>query len=107
MICIFLVLIGDSGGPLILADVRDEKLESGSPQLDQIIGVISLGDGCMKNMDATSIHTQVNKFLQWINEAIVMESVRVKVFIFYCYRTPISFNTTKLHNSIFALKSLD
>ena len=72
--------IGDSGGPIIIADIRDGSLDSGDPRLDQLVGIISFGDNYDEQMSGASAHIQITKFLPWIYKALPVDSCLVKVF---------------------------
>ena len=61
---------GDSGGPILLTDRRNKSLAAGNPEMDLILGVISMGKDCRQDKTEASAHTDVSSFFQWINETI-------------------------------------
>ena len=65
--------VGDSGGPVLVPDVRDGEVEDGDPRNDLILGVISFGDPCEKQ-DGAAVYTRINDFLPWIHN--IMSTTR-------------------------------
>lgn len=72
---------GDSGGPLLIPDIRLDNLELGNAYFDQIVGIISFGDDCSKGVNGASIHTQVNRFIPWIKKVIENPTYNIQVMM--------------------------
>lgn len=51
-----------------MADTANGDIENGDPKSDLILGIISMGDKCKKNMRNGSIHTRIVDFLPWIDK---------------------------------------
>ena len=62
--------IGDSGGPVLILDHKNDTIEYGNPRMDKIVGIVSFGDTCEDKILGVSAHTQVNDFIDWINEIL-------------------------------------
>lgn len=53
---------------MLLADTANGDIENGDPKSDLILGIISMGNKCEKDMRNGSIHTRMLDFLPWIDK---------------------------------------
>ncbi|GMH36812.1 hypothetical protein BSKO_04685 [Bryopsis sp. KO-2023] len=87
MLCAFspsqATCMGDSGGPLLIADSKDgTSIIDGNPEFDVMVGIVSFGPpSCASTL--SDVYTRVSSFRQWINEKM---------------RSPPSNTTTSLEN---------
>ena len=63
-------LPGDSGGPLILADAPANQLEQGSPENDELVGIVSFGRENCGVAGFAGVYTRVSSFHEWIKMSI-------------------------------------
>ena len=65
-------LIGDSGGPLMLADAPKDRIAAGKAKKDMIIGITSCGYADDKSQECSGfepgIYTRIDHFLDWIED---------------------------------------
>ncbi|CAD7702345.1 unnamed protein product, partial [Ostreobium quekettii] len=64
------VCIGDSGGPLLLADAPDGNVAAGVPNKDSLVGIISFGNGSKCEMGKSVVYSRVSSFHDWIKSII-------------------------------------
>ena len=74
-------LIGDSGGPLMLADAPKERIPAGNAKRDMIVGITSCGYKTDDDADQCSgfepgIYTSVDHFLGWIEDITSSECAK-------------------------------
>lgn len=50
--------------------MRNGTIAMGNPKMDKIVGVVSFGDTCEEEIVGAAAHTQVNRFLDWINSVL-------------------------------------
>ncbi|CAD7700202.1 unnamed protein product [Ostreobium quekettii] len=62
--------IGDSGGPLLLADDPGGNVDAGMATNDLLVGIVSFANTSLCVANNPGVHTKVASFREWINSMI-------------------------------------
>lgn len=73
---VWMVCLGDSGGPLLQLDYVNGDYRQGKPSSDLVVGVTSFGERLPGS--APGVYTSIGAFAQWIDDVTKGNVVRQK-----------------------------